>query len=41
MVEIPKLGLGTYGRNGEAGMAAILKALEIGYRHLDMAPRPA
>jgi 2,5-diketo-D-gluconate reductase B len=37
MVEIPKLGLGTYGRNGEAGMAAILKALEIGYRHLDTA----
>ena len=37
MVEIPKLGLGTYGRTGEAGMIAILKALEIGYRHIDTA----
>ncbi|ANY82329.1 aldo/keto reductase (plasmid) [Microvirga ossetica] len=37
MVEIPKLGLGTYGRTGEAGIAAILKTLEIGYRHIDTA----
>jgi 2,5-diketo-D-gluconate reductase B len=37
MDEIPKLGLGTYGRTGEAGMLAILKALEVGYRHLDTA----
>src|SRR4028118_1859187 len=37
MVEIPKLGLGTYGRTGQGGMVAILKALEIGYRHIDTA----
>ncbi|WP_201837693.1 aldo/keto reductase [Microvirga zambiensis] len=37
MVEIPKLGLGTYGRTGENGMLAILKALEVGYRHIDTA----
>jgi 2,5-diketo-D-gluconate reductase B len=37
MIEIPKLGLGTSGRTGEAGMAAILKALEVGYRHIDTA----
>jgi len=37
MTEIPKLGLGTYGRTGEDGMLAILKALEIGYRHIDTA----
>ena len=36
MIEIPKLGLGTSGRTGEAGMA-ILKALEVGYRHIDTA----
>jgi 2,5-diketo-D-gluconate reductase B len=34
---IPRLGLGTYGRTGEAGLAAILDALEFGYRHLDTA----
>ena len=34
---IPQLGLGTYGRTGDAGMAAILLALELGYRHLDTA----
>jgi 2,5-diketo-D-gluconate reductase B len=34
---IPRLGLGTYGRTGEAGTAAMLKAIEIGYRHLDTA----
>lgn len=34
---IPQLGLGTYGRTGETGTAAMLKAIEIGYRHLDTA----
>ena len=37
MIEIPKLGLGTSGRAGDAGLAAILKALEVGYRHIDTA----
>src|ERR671916_2033794 len=37
MVDIPRLGLGTSGRTGEEGMAAILKALEVGYRHVDTA----
>lgn len=34
---IPKLGLGTFGRTGSEGVAALLKAIEIGYRHLDTA----
>lgn len=34
---IPQLGLGTFGRTGDAGIAAIETALEIGYRHLDTA----
>jgi 2,5-diketo-D-gluconate reductase B len=34
---IPKLGLGTFGRVGDGGVAALLKAIEIGYRHLDTA----
>lgn len=34
---IPQLGLGTYGRTGDTGIAAIETALEIGYRHLDTA----
>jgi 2,5-diketo-D-gluconate reductase B len=34
---IPQLGLGTFGRTGDAGMAAILSAIELGYRHLDTA----
>jgi 2,5-diketo-D-gluconate reductase B len=34
---IPQLGLGTYGRTGETGVAALLSAIEIGYRHLDTA----
>ena len=34
---IPQLGLGTFGRTGETGVEAILKAIEIGYRHLDTA----
>jgi len=34
---IPQLGLGTFGRTGDAGVAAMLKAIEIGYRHIDTA----
>jgi 2,5-diketo-D-gluconate reductase B len=34
---IPQLGLGTFGRTGDAGVEAMLKAIEIGYRHLDTA----
>ncbi|WP_114948815.1 aldo/keto reductase [Microvirga calopogonii] len=34
---IPTIGLGTYGRTGDAGMASILAAFEIGYRHIDTA----
>ena len=34
---IPSVGLGTFGRTGEEGTAAILKAIELGYRHLDTA----
>jgi 2,5-diketo-D-gluconate reductase B len=34
---IPQLGLGTYGRTGEDGLAAILAAIELGYRHIDTA----
>ncbi|KKB08864.1 aldo/keto reductase [Devosia chinhatensis] len=34
---IPQLGLGTFGRTGDAGIAAIETALDIGYRHLDTA----
>ncbi len=34
---IPQLGLGTYRRTGDGGLAAITAALEIGYRHLDTA----
>lgn len=34
---IPQLGLGTFGRTGETGIAAILTAIEIGYRHIDTA----
>ena len=37
MIAIPKLGLGTFGRTGEAGVDAILSALNIGYRHIDTA----
>ncbi len=29
---IPRMGLGTYGRDGETGVAALLDALEAGYR---------
>src|SRR4051794_26524784 len=31
------MGFGTFGRTGEAGIEAILYALELGYRHLDTA----
>ena len=34
---IPQLGLGTYGRTGDAGVASLLQAIEIGYRHIDTA----
>lgn len=34
---MPLMGLGTYGRRDEAGVLAMLAALEIGYRHLDTA----
>lgn len=34
---MPLMGLGTYGRRDEAGIEAMLAALEIGYRHLDTA----
>ena len=38
MIEtMPKMGLGTFGRVGEDGVRAILRGLEIGYRHLDTA----
>ena len=35
--DIPQMGFGTYDRKGEAGVAAMLVALETGYRHLDTA----
>jgi len=34
---IPSIGFGTFDRRGEAGIAAIAHALELGYRHLDTA----
>ena len=34
---IPPMGFGTFGRTGEEGIAAILVALETGYRHIDTA----
>lgn len=34
---IPPMGFGTFGRNGDDGISAILFALETGYRHLDTA----
>lgn len=34
---IPRIGFGTFGRNGTEGIDAILYALETGYRHLDTA----
>lgn len=35
--DIPPLGFGTYGRRDEEGIAAILAAIETGYRHIDTA----
>ena len=35
--QIPLCGLGTFGLTGDVGIAAILSAMEIGYRHLDTA----
>ena len=35
--DIPAMGLGTYGRTGNAGLAAISAALEVGFRHFDTA----
>ncbi len=37
MYNIPAIGFGTFDRRGEAGIAAIAYALEVGYRHLDTA----
>ena len=37
MLEIPRLGFGTYGRTGPDGIAALECALATGYRHLDTA----
>lgn len=34
---IPPMGFGTFGRTGDDGIAAILVALETGYRHIDTA----
>jgi 2,5-diketo-D-gluconate reductase B len=34
---IPQIGLGTFGRTGDAGTEALLTAIEIGYRHIDTA----
>lgn len=34
---IPALGFGTFGRRDAAGIAAMTRALEVGYRHLDTA----
>jgi 2,5-diketo-D-gluconate reductase B len=35
--QIPPVGLGTSGRTGEEGTAAVLRAIEAGYRHIDTA----
>jgi 2,5-diketo-D-gluconate reductase B len=37
MIDIPKLGLGTWLRDGDEGFRAIVAGLELGYRHLDTA----
>ncbi|XP_055324158.1 aldo-keto reductase family 1 member B1-like [Sitodiplosis mosellana] len=36
-LKMPAFGLGTYGLKGGEGIAAIKKAIDIGYRHLDTA----
>ena len=35
--DIPVLGLGTWGRIGDEGLATISAALEMGFRHIDTA----
>jgi 2,5-diketo-D-gluconate reductase B len=37
MLEIPRLGFGTYGRSGTDGIGALEAALAAGYRHFDTA----
>jgi 2,5-diketo-D-gluconate reductase B len=34
---IPRIGFGTWNRNGDEGYRTVLEALEIGYRHIDTA----
>ena len=34
---IPQIGFGTWALNGEVATQAVTRALEVGYRHLDMA----
>lgn len=34
---IPQMGLGTFGRTGDAGIEALLTAIDVGYRHIDTA----
>jgi 2,5-diketo-D-gluconate reductase B len=34
---IPRIGFGTWNRNGDEGYHTVLEALEIGYRHIDTA----
>ena len=34
---IPRIGLGTYGLTGDAGLVTMLSAIALGYRHLDTA----
>ena len=34
---IPQIGFGTWALNGEVAIQAVTRALEVGYRHLDMA----
>ena len=37
MIDLPKLGLGTYKLTGDAGRDAVADALRVGFRHLDTA----
>jgi diketogulonate reductase-like aldo/keto reductase len=37
VIDIPRLGLGTWLRDGDEGFHAIVAGLELGYRHLDTA----
>ncbi len=36
-ISMPKLGLGTFRLQGDAGRAAVESALGLGYRHIDTA----